>query len=155
MKFILLLLFVQLGIDSFAQPAIVQPQIHYVSKRQYEDTDWMKVGEKVLFQQQCTTELPPEVPNGIVFFENVYLKTERFSMAIEFKDTVIVSVTYFLNSKQSHILKQIGYTEVNYNGSATKGQWTYNTSKDDVNTVMVGDRKRIVVVQTINEVSKN
>ena len=148
MKLIPVILFNLLVSSSFCQLVFVQPQIYYVSSRQYENSDWMKVGEKILFRQECTTDIPPEIPTGIVFFENVYLMKERFSMAYEFKDTVIVSVTYYLEAKQSELLKQIGYAELKVNGSAIKGQWTYIGSTDKMNTVIVGDKKRIVVVQT-------
>lgn len=150
-KLFLFALFTSIGFYSFCQLTIEQPQIYYVSSRQYENSDWMKVGEKILFRQECTTDIPPEIPTGIVFFENVYIKKERFSMAYEFKDTVIVSVTYYLEAKQSELLKQIGYAELKVNGSAIKGQWTYIGSTEKMNTVIVGDKKRIVVVQTKKE----
>ena len=149
MKPISFIAFILLEFSSFGQLTIVPPQIHYVSKRQF--SDWIKIGEKVLFQQQCTTELPPEYPTGTVFFENVYHQKERFSMAVEFKDTVIVSVTYYLNAKQTELLQLIGYSAIKGNGSAVKGQWTSILDKGNIHSVIVGDRKTIVVVQTENK----
>lgn len=151
MKLIQFIVFILWEFNSFGQLTIVPPQIHYVSQRQFGDSDWMKVGEKLLFQQQCTTELPPEVPTGIVFFENVYHQKERFSIAVEFKDTVIVSMTFYLSAKQTTILNLIGYSEIKGNASAVKGQWTCILEKDGIQTVIVGDKKDIVVVQTLKE----
>ena len=151
MKLFLFALFTSVGFCSFCQLTIEQPQLYYFSKKQFVDYEWMKVGNKILFQQQCSTELPPEVPTGIVFFENVYYQKEQFSMAFEFKDTVVVSVTYYLDADQLDVLKLIGYSDIKANGSAIKGQWTYIDSKDKMDTVIVGDKKRIVVVQTKKE----
>jgi hypothetical protein len=136
---------------SFAQVPIEEPQIYYVSKRILKNSNWIKIGAKVLFAQECTTELPKEYPTGIVFFENVYHEKERFSMAIEFKDTVIVSVTYYFNAEQTEMLKNIGYSDIKGRASAKKGQWTYILNEPTIRTVIVGDKKAIVVVQTINE----
>lgn len=109
----------------------------------------MEIGHRVLFKQECTNILPPDFPNGVVLFENVVDQKERFSVAVEFRDTVVVSVTYYLKANQYAILDRIGYSNVKGNGSAIKGQWTYNLQEEKRHTTIVGDRKRIVVVQTI------
>lgn len=69
-------------------------------------------------------------------------------MAIEFKDTVVASVTYYLTAKQKDLLGAIGYSNVNANRSI-KGQWTYIISEEKRKTVIVGDKKKIIVVQTL------
>lgn len=109
----------------------------------------LPVGSKVLFKQNCNPKLPADVPNGVIFFENVTHLKDRLSMAIEFKDTVIVSVTYYIGAKQYALLKDLGYSNVKANGSAIKGHWTYVLNEEKRHTVIVGDKKRIVVVQTI------
>jgi hypothetical protein len=147
MKLILsFLLFFSFG--SFAQLKIVNPTIYYVSKWTLEDLQELPVGSKILFQQQCTTEMPKNIPTGVILFENVYHQNERFSTSIEFKDTVVVSVTYYLTSKQKSLLAILGYSNIKANSSAVKGQWTYTMNEDNRLTVIVGDKKRIVVVQT-------
>jgi hypothetical protein len=151
MKSILLALFTVLVLNVSSQLSIVQPSIYYVSKRTLKDSDWIKIGAHVLFAQECTTELPREYPTGIVFLENVSHEEERFSMSIGFKDTVIVAVTYYFSAKQADLLKTIGYSDIKGNASAVKGQWTYILNEPAQRTVIVGDRKQIVVVQTINE----
>lgn len=131
------------------QTKIIQPQYYYVSKWNLDELQELPVGTKILFQQNCTTKLPSNVPTGRVFFENVYQGKERFSMALEFKDTVIVSVTYYLGADQTGLLGAIGYPDIKANGSAIKGQWTYTLDEDKRRAVIVGDKKRIVVVQMI------
>jgi hypothetical protein len=109
----------------------------------------MPVGSKILFVQKCVPSLPAEVPTGVLFFENVNYLKEHFSMAIEFKDTVVASVTYYLKAKQREILKVIGYPNIKARGSSTKGQWTYILQEEKRHTVIVGDRKKITVVQIL------
>lgn len=138
-----------ISLNSIGQTSIKQPQYYYVSKWQLKELQELPVGDKVLFAQNCTTKLPAEVPTGVVFFENVYEQKNRFSMAIEFKDTVIVSVTYYLGAKQHELLKKIGYPNIKAQGSAIKGQWTYNLQDEKRRTTIVGDKKHIVIVQTI------
>lgn len=135
--------------SSLGQVSIEEPRYHYVSKWLLEELQDLPVGEKILFEQNCTTKLPATVPTGIVFFENVFDQKERFSMAIEFKDTVIVSVTYYLKAQQYALLGKIGYPGIKAKGSAVKGQWTYTLQEEKRRTTIVGDKKRIVVVQTI------
>jgi hypothetical protein len=151
MRLFLLTFFASLSVGAFGQLIVTQPDLYYFSKRQLEDMDWLKIGDKILFKQECSAELPPEVPTGIVFFENVYHGKEQFSMAIEFKDTVVVSVTYYLDARQTDVLKAIGYPTINGNESAVKGWWTYILDQDSIHTVMVGDRKKITIIQTLNK----
>lgn len=108
----------------------------------------MKIGMRVLFRQECTNTLPPEFPTGTVFFENVHYQNERFSTAVEFKDSTVVSITYYLKSNQANLLKQMGYPDIKANGTAIKGQWTYTLAEEKRRTTIVGDKKRIVVIQT-------
>lgn len=148
MRKLLIVCLMFVGFSSFGQVSINEPQYYYVSKWQLEELQELPVGSKILFQQNCTTKLPQNVPTGVIFFENVFHQKERFSMAVEFKDTVVVSVTYYLGAKQQGLLKAIGYSDIKANGSAIKGQWTYVLDEDKRHTVIVGDKKRIVVVQT-------
>lgn len=106
------------------------------------------MGNKILFQQQCSDELPPEIPTGTVFFENVYRNKQRFSMMVEFRDTVIASVTYRLKGNQTDLLKEIGYSQVEAIGA--NGQWTFTHDENHIRTVIVGDKKSITIVQTAN-----
>jgi hypothetical protein len=147
-QFVLILSFLSAFI-SYGQVTVTQSSYYYVSKWTLEELQDLPVGSKILFQQNCTTKLPANVPTGVVFFENVFHQKERFSMAVEFKDTVIVSVTYYLSAKQKNLLKHIGYSEIKANGSAVKGQWTYTLDESKRRTTIVGDRKRIIVIQSL------
>jgi len=147
-QFVLVLSFLSVFI-SYSQVSVKQPTYYYVSKWQLEELQDLPVGDKILFQQNCTTKLPANVPTGIIFFENVFHQDERFSMAIEFKDTVVASVTYYLSAKQKDLLKTIGYSDVKASGSAIKGQWTYTLNEEKRHTTIVGDKKRILVIQTL------
>jgi hypothetical protein len=151
MKLILFTCSLLISCGLFSQVTIIPPQIHYVSKRILENSDWIKVGAHVLFVQECAPNLPPEYPTGIVFFENVYHGKERFSMSVEFKDTVIVAVTYYFSAKQADLLPVIGYTDVKGRATAIKGQWTYILNESNRHTVIVGDKKKIVVVRTLDK----
>lgn len=133
--------------SSNSQVTVKHPEYYYVSKWLMRELQELPVGTKILFRQNCTTKLPSDVPTGTVFFENVFHDKERFSMAIEFKDTVVKSVTYYLNSKQKDLLKIIGYSNVN--AIEAKGQWTYVLNQENHHSVIVGDKKRIIVVQTL------
>ncbi len=132
-----------------SQVTITQPAYHYVSKWQLEELKELPVGTKILFQQNCTTQLPANVHTGIVFFENVFHQDQRFSMAIEFKDTLVASVTYYLSAKQTELLKALGYSDIPGRGSAIKGQWTAVFQTGNKHITIVGDRKRIVVIETL------
>ncbi len=132
---------------SHSQLTVTQPAYYYVSKWKLEELQELPVGTKILFQQNCTTQLPATVPTGTVFFENVFHQDQRFSMAVEFKDTVIVSVTYYLKAGQTDLLKTIGYPDVQARGSVIKGQWTAVVHSNQKHTTIVGDRKRIVVIE--------
>lgn len=134
---------------SHSQVTITHPTYYYVSKWQLEELKQLPVGTKILFQQNCTTELPATVPTGTVFFENVFHRDQRFSMAVEFKDTVVASVTYYLGAKQTALLKVLGYSDIPGKGSAIKGQWTAVLHPNKKHTTIVGDRKRIVVIETL------
>ncbi|WP_341905195.1 hypothetical protein [Fluviicola taffensis] len=149
MKLVLITCLISISCYSYSQVNIIRPSIQYVSKWQLESINWMKIGSRVLFRQECTTSLPPEFPTGVVFFENVFNKDDRFSMAVEFKDTVVVSVTYYLSAKQKNLLETIGYSDINANGSTIKGQWIYVLNEKTMHTTIVGDKKRIVIVQTL------
>jgi hypothetical protein len=149
MKQLSLLFFLCAAFLSHSQLTVTQPAYHYVSKWQLGELQELPVGTKILFQQNCTTTLPANVPTGTVFFENVFHQDQRFSMAVEFKDTVIVSVTYYLKAGQTDLLKTIGYPDVRAIGSAIKGQWTAVLNSNNKHTTIVGDRKRIVVVETL------
>ncbi len=70
-------------------------------------------------------------------------------MAIEFKDTVVVSVTYYFSAKQKELLYSIGYPDIQARGSAIKGQWTAVLHNNKRHTTIVGDRKRIVVIEAL------
>ena len=133
----------------YSQVTVTQPAYYYVSKWQLEELRELPVGTKILFQQNCTTKLPANVPTGTVFFENVFHQDQRFSMAIEFKDTVVASVTYYLSAKQTELLKGLGYVDIPGRGSASKGQWTAVLQTNNKHTTIVGDRKRIVVIETL------
>lgn len=149
MKNLLILFLATLSwFSSFGQTSIEQPLYWWVSKFPLENLQEMPVGAKILFQQDCNHDLPAEVPTGRLFFENVRYQKELFSMGIEFKDTIVVSVTYYLKPKQQEVLKAIGYPDIKAKGSAIKGQWTYTLQEDNRRTTIVGDKKRIVVVQT-------
>jgi hypothetical protein len=134
---------------SHSQVTITQPAYHYVSKWQLEELRELPVGTKILFQQNCTQKLPSTVPTGTVFFENVFHDKERFSMAVEFKDTVVSSVTYYLKAKQTALLKALGYSDIPGRGSAIKGRWTAVLYTNKKHTTIVGDSKRIVVIETL------
>lgn len=134
---------------SHSQVTVTQPAYHYVSKWQLEELRELPVGTKILFQQNCTTKLPANVPTGTVSFENVFHQDQRFSMAIEFKDTIVASVTYYLSAKQTKLLQVLGYPEIPAKGSAIKGQWTAVLQSHNKHTTIVGDRKRIVVIETL------
>jgi hypothetical protein len=146
----LLILFLFFSLfNSFGQAPVKQPVYWWASKFQLEDFQDMPVGSKILFIQHCLINQPAEVPTGIIFYENVYYQKEHFSMGIEFKDTVVASVTYFFKEKQWEMLKVIGYSGIRAYGSAIKGQWIYTLQEEKRHTVIVGDKKKIVVVQTI------
>ena len=147
-QFALLISFLSVFI-SHAQVTVTQPAYYYVSKWQLEELLELPVGTKILFQQNCTTKLPATVPTGTVFFENVFHQEQRFSMAVEFKDTVVVSVTYYLSAKQTELLKPLGYSDIRARGSAIKGQWTVVLQTNKKHTTIVGDRKKIIIVQTL------
>ena len=147
-QFILLISFLSIYI-SHSQVTVTQPAYYYVSKWQLEELLELPVGTKILFQQNCTTKLPANVPTGTVFFENVFHQDQRFSMAIEFKDTVVALVTYYLSAKQTELLKSLGYTDIPGRGSASKGQWTAVLQTSNKHTTIVGDRKRIVVIEAL------
>lgn len=139
-----------MGFSSFSQISIQKPRYYYISMWQLKDLQEIPVGTKVLFQQNCTKDLPANVPTGVVFFKNVFHEQKGYlSMAIEFKDTVVVSVTYYLKANQQELLKVIGYPEIKARSSAIKGQWTYTLQEEKRRTTIVGDKKHIVVVQTI------
>ena len=145
-----LLVFSFIGVfTSYSQVAVTQPAYYYVSKWKLKELQELPVGTKILFQQNCTTKLPANVPTGTVFFENVFHQDQHFSMAVEFKDTVVASVTYYLSAKQKDLLKSLGYSGIQARGSAVKGQWTYTLNEAKYRTTMVGDKKRIVVIQTL------
>jgi hypothetical protein len=146
----ILLVFSFLSVFSIhSQVTITQPAYYYVSKWQLSELQELPVGTKILFQQNCTSKLPANVPTGTVFFENVFHQDQRFSMAVEFKDTVIASVTYYLKAKQTELLKALGYADIRGRGSAIKGQWTTAVYDNVKHTTIVGDRKRIVVIETL------
>lgn len=147
-QFVLLIGFLTV-FSSYSQVTVTRPAYHYVSKWQLEELQELPVGTKILFQQNCTTKLPATVPTGTVFFENVFQDKERFSMAIEFKDTVVASVTYYLSAKQTALLKTLGYSDISGRGSAIKGQWTAVLNTTNKHTTIVGDNKRIVVIETL------
>jgi hypothetical protein len=149
MRLVLIICLISFSCCSYSQIHIIQPSMHYVGKWQLESINSMKIGNRVLFKQECTTNLPPEFPTGIIFFENVFHQKECFSIAVEFKDTVVASVTYYLRAKQKDLLKVIGYSGIKAHGSAIKGQWTYVLNEEKCHTTIVGDKKRIVVVQTL------
>lgn len=149
MRLVLIAYIISFSFFSYSQVNIIRPNIQYVSKWQLESINWMKIGNHILFRQECTTSLAPEFPTGVIFFENVFHKEERFSMAVEFKDTVVVSMTYYFRAKQKYLLKAIGYSDIHANGSAIKGQWIYVLNEENRHTTIVGDKKRIVVVQTL------
>lgn len=149
MKKILIILTALIGLNSFGQVSVKTPSYWWVSKFPLEDLQELAVGSKILFVQNCARNQPAEVTTGVTFYENVYCQKERFSMAIEFKDTVIVSVTYYLKAQQYALLGKIGYPDIKAKGSAVKGQWTYTLQEEKRRTTIVGDKKRIVVVQTI------
>jgi hypothetical protein len=153
MKLILFAHFLLMSCYSFGQVKIIEPQIYYASEWQFSITQEFTAGRKIVFRQECNPEIPADIVTGMAFLENVRYEKEQFSMAIEFKDTVVVAVTYYLSAKQTAILKTIGYSDIKANPSATKGQWTSISNEPAFRTVIVGDRKRIVVVQTINEKS--
>lgn len=149
MKQILILSFSLIWFSSFGQ-VLIEPPLHWwVSKMPLENLQELPVGGKVLFQQNCNPEAPTDVPNGVIFFENVTHLKDRLSMAIEFKDTVIVSVTYYLRAKQYALLKHLGYSDIKARGSAIKGQWTVVLQTNKKHTTIVGDRKRITIVETL------
>ncbi|MDF3026616.1 MAG: hypothetical protein K0S23_923 [Fluviicola sp.] len=149
MKHLALLFFFCISFLSHGQVTVTQPEYYYVSKWKLEELQELPVGTKILFQQNCTTKLPANVPTGTVFFENVYQQDQHFSIAVEFKDTVIVSATYYLKAKQTDLLKAIGYPDVRARGSAVKGQWTAVLHANKRHTTIVGDKKRIVVIETL------
>lgn len=149
MKQLALLFFFFSAFLSQSQVTVTQPAYYYVSKWKLEELQELLVGIKILFQQNCTTKLPANVPTGTVFFENVFHRDQRFSMAVEFKDTVVVSVTYYFKASQTGLLKAIGYPDVRARGSAIKGQWTAVSHANKKHTTIVGDKKRIVVVETL------
>lgn len=148
MKSLLLLSFLLAGLCSFAQITVDHPKYHYVSKWELSELQTLSLGSKILFQQDCTTKLPANVPTGIVYFENVFHGKEKLSVAIEFKDTIVASVTYYLKSGQSDALTAIGFSKITARGSSRKGEWTYVTDEKNIHSVLVGDRKKIVVIQT-------
>lgn len=149
MKLLFLTFLTWCSFFSNGQVSIMPPSIHYVSKWNLESLSWMHVGDKVLFRQECSSELPPEFPTGTVFFENVIYQKDCFSMSITFKDTVVVSVAYYLKTRQQEVLQVIGYSDVKALGSIQKGAWTYTAQEGKLRTVIVADRKKIVVIQTL------
>lgn len=137
------------GFNCLGQVSVKSPLYWWVSKFQFKYFQELPVGTKILFVQNCTTSLPAEVPTGILFFENVCHLKEQFSVSVEFKDTVVVAMTYYLRAKQIDFLKELGFPKIEAHGSAIKGQWTYTLQEEKRRTTIVGDKKRIVVVQTI------
>lgn len=149
MKFALNLIFCIIVTSATSQVTILQPRYHYVSEWRLEEIQELPVGEKILFSQNCTSKLPKDVPTGVVFFENVIHNREKFSIAVEFKDTVVTTVTYFLKGNQGAVLGAIGYNDIKVRGSASGRQWTYRIDDLNRNTTIVGDKRKIVVIQSL------
>ena len=149
MKFALYLTFSIFASSAIAQVSIQQPRYYYVSDWLLEELQELPVGEKILFSQNCSSKLPKDVPTGVIFWERVNHQREKFSMAVEFKDTVVTTVTYYLKGSQEDVLRAIGYNDIKVQGSAVKGQWTYRLDEPNRNTTIVGDKKRIVVIQSL------
>ncbi|SFT91443.1 hypothetical protein SAMN05216474_3134 [Lishizhenia tianjinensis] len=151
MKYHLLLLGFCLSLSSIAQIKVQSPTIHYVSNWDLEEVKSIALGEKILFQQNCSPGLPENITNGVVFFENVYLEEERISVTITFKDTVVVGLTFHLKAKQYHVLSELGFEEIIGNTTTSKKSWTSTYIQDGITSVIVADRKKIVVVQSYND----
>lgn len=150
MKYHLLLIGFCLSLSSIAQIKVQTPTIHYVGNWDLEEVKSFALGEKILFQQNCSPDVPENMPNGVVFFENVYLKEERISVSITFKDTVVVELTFHLKAKQYHLLSELGFVEIIGNTTTSKKRWTSTVVQDEITSVIVADRKKIIVVQSFN-----
>ena len=136
---------------AFNQVRVKEPIYLYYSSKDYGQLlENFKIGNKVLFRQSCTDLLPPDVPNGIVYFEKVHVNEEKISMHIEFEDTMIVSIVYSMKTNNSHqILKKLGFSEIVVNRLFLTKKWTYSIFRDDVNYSFFGDRKNLIIISRI------
>lgn len=149
MKTIVLFFSLCLNIAAFSQVTVQQPTIKYISKQSLEGLKPFTVGTKILFHQNCTKDLPTEVPNGIVFFDHVEHNSETFAVAISFKDTVVTSITYYLSSNQKKLLSELGLPTINASAGSKSKEWTFQQSNEKELTVIVGNKRRITVIKTL------
>lgn len=146
MRRILFAIFALIGLSAAGQLTVSEPTITYVGAWNYADLTDLSVGTKILFQQDCVPSIPRDVPNGTVYFANVMHGKQRFAMAVEFKDTIVQSVSYYLSRKQEDLLPAFGFLKVDAYQTPRKGEWTYMHKGDDRFDVIVGNRKSITVI---------
>lgn len=147
MKLTFLLTLTLIATLAKAQVNVSPPTIHYVSAWKLEELNKLPVGLKILFSQNCDPASPAQIPNGVVLFENVKHNDEKLSIAIEFKDTIVDCVTYYMDAKQKNILKTIGLAEVKALSAVKKGEWTYSGVVGETFVSIVGDKKKITVIK--------
>ena len=93
---------------AFGQITRESPTISYVSLWELETLLVFDVGQKILFKQNCSKNIPENVINGTVYFENVKYNKSKLKMLIEFRDTSVHSVLYSFNYRNYAILEKIG-----------------------------------------------
>ena len=150
MKLITFICIAFIAFQSVGQIRIVPSDLNYLSKWEHSDLfPSLEVGTKILFRQKCAPDLPVEFPNGIILFEQVLLNKESIALSIEFQDTVVKTVTYYLTYDQRDLLKELGYGNVEARATNRKGEWTCVKIEGVINSVIFADKKKITIIKTL------
>jgi len=147
MKKILLILTTVLSFNSYSQITVEKPRIQYVSIWSLDELKELTVGSKIVFEQNCNQKVEKNIVDGIVLFENVRFNKEKFSIGIEFKDTVVNSVIYYFSASQIKLLKEIGLPDINAISALRKGEWTFCDETDKLIYVVFKTKKSITVIK--------
>jgi hypothetical protein len=147
MKKILLILTTVLLFNSYSQITVEKPRIQYVSFWSLDELKELSVGTKIVFEQNCNQKVEKNIVDGIVLFENVRFNKEKFSIGIEFKDTVVNSVVYYFSASQINLLKEIGLPDINAISALSKGEWTFCDETDKLIYVIFKTKKSITVIK--------
>lgn len=147
MKKILLILTTVLSFNSYSQITIEKPRIQYVSIWSLDELKELSVGTKIVFEQNCNQKVEKNIVDGIVLFENVRFNKEKFSIGIEFKDTVVNSVIYYFSASQINLFKEIGLSEIKAVSTLKKGEWTFCNETDKLIYIVFKTKKSITVIK--------
>jgi hypothetical protein len=144
---IILILTTVLSFNSYSQITVEKPRIQYVSIWSLDELKELSVGTKIVFEQNCNQKVEKTIVDGIVLFENVRFNKEKFSIGIEFKDTVVNSVIYYFSASQMNLLKEIGLSEIKAVSALKKGEWTFCDETDKLIYVVFKTKKSITVIK--------